>query len=148
MPKRDSNPKLEELRELPIFSGLDDRRLRTMAANLDTVTVPEGAVVMTAGRRNDAFWIILEGRVQITIGGRIREELGRGDVFGLPSMFAGRESTADVIALTEVLALVASHQQFNTLVADHEVAIRFKAAIFDRLRDEVYQLVQGSEQGR
>ncbi|MBJ7604507.1 MAG: cyclic nucleotide-binding domain-containing protein [Candidatus Dormibacteraeota bacterium] len=142
MPKRDSHPKLAELRELPIVSGVDDRRLRTMTANLDTMTVPDGAVVMTAGRRNDAFWIILDGRVQITIGGRIREGRGRGDVVGLPSMFARRESTADVVAL------VASHQHFNTLVAGHDVAIPFKAAIFDRLRDEVHQLVQGSEQGR
>ncbi len=32
MPKRDSHPKLAELRELPIVSGVDDRRLRTMTA--------------------------------------------------------------------------------------------------------------------
>ena len=31
-------------------------------------------------------------------------------------------------------------QQFNSLVSDPEVEIRFKAAVFDRLRDEVYQL--------
>jgi CRP-like cAMP-binding protein len=63
-------------------------------------------------------------------------------------MFAGRESTADVVALTDVEALVASHQQFNVLVEDTEIAIRFKAAIFDRLRDEVYQLTRTSGTAR
>ena len=76
------------------------------------------------------------------MGGRVHEKLGPGDVFGLPSMFTRKESMADVVARSPLRALVASHGQFNSLVADPEVEIRFKAAMFDRLRDEVFQLTK------
>ena len=138
--RHDSNPKVAELRQLPIFSGLGGKQLDAMAANLDEARLEQGERVMQEGRYNDTFWIILEGSVDLTIGGRVHETLGRGDVFGLPSMFTGREAMADGVATSEVRALVASHRQFNGLIADHEVEIRFKAAMFDRLRDEVYQL--------
>jgi len=134
--RRPTNPKLAELRRLPIFAGLSASALRSLAANLDEVTV------MREGRGNDTFWIILDGEVALTVGGRVHEKLGPGDVFGLPSMFTRKESMADVVARSPVRALVASHGQFNSLVADSEVEIRFKAAMFDRLRDEVFQLTK------
>ena len=59
-------------------------------------------------------------------------------------MFSGKEAMGDVIARTDLRALVASHSQFNAMLADPEVAIRFKAAVFDRLRDELYQLTHTS----
>jgi CRP-like cAMP-binding protein len=74
------------------------------------------------------------------VGGRVHEVVGPGDIIGLPSMFTGRTAMADAVALSDVQALVASHSQFNALLADKEVEIRFKAAVFDRLRDEIYQL--------
>jgi CRP-like cAMP-binding protein len=111
-----------------------------MAVNLDEVTVPKGEKILRAGRSNDAAWILLDGEARLTVGGNVPELLKRGDVFGLPSMSTRRDSMADVVAETPLRALVASHHQFNSLVSDPEVEIRFKAAMFDRLRDEVYQL--------
>lgn len=137
-----ANPKVTELRRLAIFAGLGGRQLTALAQNLDEVTVPAGERVIQAGRHNEAFWILLEGEATLTLGGRIKEKLGRGDIFGLPSMFSGLTATADVVAVTALRVFVASHQQFAGLVSDHEVEIRFKAALFDRLRDEVYQLTR------
>lgn len=140
--RRDANPKITELKKLPIFSGLGASQLSGLAQNLDEVKVPAGEKVMSDGRHNDTFWIILEGEATLTVGGNVNEVLGRGDVIGLPSMFTGLESTADVVAKTDVRALVASHRQFSTLVSDREIEIRFKASLFDRLRDEVFQLTR------
>jgi CRP-like cAMP-binding protein len=140
MTRREPNPKVAELKKLALFAGLSSTLLRTLTSNLDEVTIPEGERFMTEGRSNDTFVILLDGEVELTVGGRVHEVLGRGDIIGLPSMFTRLDSTADVIARTPVRALVASHKQFNTLVANPELEIRFKAAMFDRLRDEVYQL--------
>jgi CRP-like cAMP-binding protein len=137
---RDSNPKVAELRELPVFSGLDKKQLNWMAANLDEATLKAGERFLQAGHYNDTFWIILEGEIELTVAGRVHEKLHRGDILGLPSMFTGRTSMADGVARTDVRALVASHAQFNALLADPEVEIRFKAAVFDRMRDELFQL--------
>jgi|SRR5438309_3809940 len=140
IPHRKADPKIAELKQLPIFAGLPPRLLRRMAVNLDEVTVPKGERLLSSGRANDAAWILLDGEAELTVGGSVHEVLKRGDVFGLPSMFTRLDSMADVVAKTPLRALVASHQQFNSLVSDPEVEIRFKAAVFDRLRDEVYQL--------
>lgn len=148
IPHREANPKIAELKKLPVFAGLNAAALRSVAINLDEVKVAAGEKIMVEGHGNDAFWIILAGQVELTLGGRIHEVLDRGDIFGLPSMFTRRVSTADVVAKTEVRALVASHGQFGSLVSDPEVEIRFKAAMFDRLRDEVFQLTQSTAKRR
>jgi CRP-like cAMP-binding protein len=140
IPHRAPNPKIAELKRLPIFGGLGPAQLRTLASNLDEVSIAKGEKFMTEGRSNDTFVILLDGEVELTIGKRVHEVLKRGDVIGLPSMFTRLDSTADAVARTPVRALVASHKQFNSLVSNPEIEIRFKAAIFDRLRDEVYQL--------
>jgi len=148
IPHSKADPKMAELKQLTIFAGLPPRQLRRMALNLDEVTVPKGERILSAGRANDAAWIVLEGEAELTVGGNVREVLERGDVFGLPSMFTRRDSTADVVARTPLRALVASHQQFNSMISDPELEIRFKAAMFDRLRDEVYQLTHKGNQAR
>jgi CRP-like cAMP-binding protein len=140
IPHRAPNPKIDDLKRLRIFSGLSPALLRTLASNLDEVTIPKGEKFMTEGRSNDTFFILLDGEVELTIGKRVHEVLKRGDVLGLPSMFARLDSTADAVARTPVRALVASHRQFSSLLSYPEIEIRFKAAMFDRLRDEVYQL--------
>ncbi|HVD02057.1 MAG TPA: cyclic nucleotide-binding domain-containing protein [Candidatus Dormibacteraeota bacterium] len=138
--RRASNPKLVELSQLPVFSGLNGKQLSWMASNLDEGTLQAGERFLTAGHYNDTFWIIIEGELELTMGGRVHETLHSGDIIGLPSMFTGRASMADGVAKTPVRALVASHAQFNALLADREVEIRFKAAVFDRMRDELFQL--------
>jgi CRP-like cAMP-binding protein len=140
IPHRAPNPKIDDLKGLVIFRGLSPALLRTLASNLDEATVPKGEKFMTEGRSNDTFFIVLDGEVELTIGKRVHEVLRRGDVLGLPSMFARLDSTADAVARTPVRALVASHRQFSSLLSYPEIEIRFKAAMFDRLRDEVYQL--------
>jgi CRP-like cAMP-binding protein len=141
IPHRAVNPKITELKQLPIFSGLSPALLRSLASNLDEVTIPAGEKFVSKGRSNDTFFILLEGVADLSIGG-VHEVVGPGGVIGLPSMFTRLDSTADAVARTPIRALVASHRQFNSLVSNREVAIRFKAAMFDRLRDEVYQLTR------
>jgi CRP-like cAMP-binding protein len=140
IPHRAVNPKIVELKQLPIFGGLSPSQLRSLAGNLDEVTIPKGERFITEGRSNNTFFILLDGQVELTVGRRAHEVVKRGDIIGLPSMFTRLESTADAVAKTPVRALVASHKQFNSLIANPEIEIRFKAAMFDRLRDEVYQL--------
>jgi CRP-like cAMP-binding protein len=143
IPRREPSAKLHELSTLQVFAGLSGKHLQQVASNLDEASVPAGEVLIHEGRHNDTFWIILEGEAELTIGGRAREVVSRGGIVGLPSMFTGREANANVVAVTDVSALVASHAQFNALIGDPEIEIRFKAAVFDRLRDELYQLTHG-----
>jgi CRP-like cAMP-binding protein len=148
MSRAATNPKVAELKQLPIFSGLSTAQLRMLASNLDEVTIPKGEKFVSEGRSNDTFFIVLEGEAELTIGRRVHEVVKPGGVIGLPSMFTRLDSTADAVARTPVRALVASHRQFNSLVANPEIEIRFQAAMFDRLRDEVYQLTHKAAKAR
>lgn len=139
-PRRNRDAKMAELRSLPVFAGLGRTRLEELARNLDEAHVPAGQTLMQEGHHNDTFWIVLDGAIEVTLAGKAREVVGRGGVVGLPSMFTGRESSATVVSLSDLRALVASHAQFHNFIGDPEVEIRFKAAVFDRLRDEIYQL--------
>ena len=148
IPHRAVNPKIAGLKRLPIFAGLSPGQLRSLASNLDEVTIPKGEKFVTEGRSNDTFFILLDGEADLTIGRRVHETVGPGGVIGLPSMFTRLDATADAVARTAVRALVASHKQFNALVANQEIEIRFKAAMFDRLGDEVYQLAHSTTKAR
>lgn len=139
-PRRNRDAKIAELRSLPVFAGLGRARLEELARNLDEAHVPAGQTLMQQGHHNDTFWIVLDGALEVTLAAKAREVVGRGGVVGLPSMFTGRESSATVVSLSDVRALVASHAQFHNFIGDSEIEIRFKAAVFDRLRDEIYQL--------
>jgi CRP-like cAMP-binding protein len=140
IPRREPSGKLHELSTLEVFAGLTGKELQFVASNLDEVTVPAGQVIIREGEYNDTFWIVLEGELALTVARTAHEVVRRGGIVGLPSMFTGREANANVAAVTDVRALVASHAQFNSLIGDPEIQIRFKAAVFDRLRDELYQL--------
>src|ERR1700730_6677091 len=52
MPGRPVNPKIAELKQLPISGGLKPAQLRTLASNLDEVTIPKGEKFVSEGRSN------------------------------------------------------------------------------------------------
>ncbi len=137
----DADQKVAELGRLDLFAGLGSRELRFLATHLDEVRVPAGQALVREGRRNDAFWVILEGEARISPGGGPGRLLSRGGFFGATSMLDGRPAVATVVTSTEVRALVAGSDQFRALEANDRVAMRLMAAALRRLRDdlEVYQ---------
>ena len=120
--------------------ALMDRSLPKAMVDVAMVQAQYAAVSNAVRSTKDAHVAVLDGDAELTVGGRAHEVVGPGGIIGLPSMFTRLDSTADAEARKPVRALVASHKQFNSLVANPEIEIRFKAAMFDRLRDEVYQL--------
>ena len=134
------DPKIAQLSAVPLFEHVPRRQLAVIAANLDEAHVETGQTLVRENHHNDTFWIVLDGAIEVTLAGKAREVVGRGGVVGLPSMFTGRESSATVVSLSDLRALVASHAQFHNFIGDPEVEIRFKAAVFDRHRDDIYQL--------
>lgn len=139
---RPASSKVEALRGVPIFAGLPDRQLSELANYLDDAGVEAGQTLITEGRPNATFWIILEGEVEVTVQGMVRRRIGPGGVFGAPSMFDGREALATVVTVTPVRALVASHSQFAVIANNELVALRLKADIGDRLRGDLHALTQ------
>jgi CRP-like cAMP-binding protein len=138
---RGDRGKQSELGRSPLFAGLPRRELERLAANLDEVRVPAGTVLVREGRRNPAFWLLLDGSVTVTIQGRQRRVIGPGGYFGATSMLDGLEASASVVARTPLRALVASAAQFRALEASPKVASRLRDESERRLRSDLMAVV-------
>jgi CRP-like cAMP-binding protein len=119
---------------LPAFAGLSRKELVEVARNLDEAQVEAGMTVVHEGRSNHAFWIVLDGELDLTVRGKVLERVTSPGLVGAPSMLDGRPAWATVTAMTPVRALVAGRSQFRAICADDRIALRLWAATGTRLR--------------
>ena len=62
---------LLELRELPVFHGLDSDRLNDLLEHGDWLTVTPGEEIVTQGAAGDRFYAIASGRADVLQDGRV-----------------------------------------------------------------------------
>jgi CRP-like cAMP-binding protein len=133
---RHPNPKVEEIGRVALFDHVPRRVLEVVAANVDEVRVPAGETLIREGHRNDAFWIVMEGEAEMSIGHRKRH-IGPGEFFGATSMLDGRPAIGTVVSQTPMRAYVASADQFRALESDETVALRLFHYALERLREDL-----------
>jgi CRP-like cAMP-binding protein len=91
----------EELKRVPLFSGLSQRHLRQLAKDFKDRRVPVGALLAKQGDMSGAgFFVIAEGEAAVIVDGIRVGTLGPGDYFGELAMISERERTATVEAVT------------------------------------------------
>ena len=126
--------RVDLLKTIPLFADLAEADLRFLADQMDEVGIPAGTVMITEGRGNHVFFVILEGVVDVSVGGQHRRTLGPHDFFGEISMMELDPATATVASRTPVRALVVSRAQFSAVKAHETVMLQLKAARSQRLR--------------
>jgi CRP-like cAMP-binding protein len=91
----------EDLKRVPLFSGLSQRHLRQLAKDFSERRVPVGALLATQGEMSGvAFFVIAEGEAAVIVDGTRVDTIGPGDHFGELAMISRRERMATVEALT------------------------------------------------
>jgi CRP-like cAMP-binding protein len=70
---------VDQLKAIPLFSGLAHADLQFLAGQMDEVSIPAGTVLITEGTGNNVFFVILEGVVDVSVGGKYRCTLGPHD---------------------------------------------------------------------
>ena len=91
----------EDLKRVPLFSGLSQRQLRQLAKDFSQRRVPVGALLAKQGEMSGAaFFVIAEGEAAVIVDGTRVDTLGPGDHFGELAMISQRERMATVEALT------------------------------------------------
>lgn len=131
------DPKIVELTKVPLFDHVPRRQLAIIAANLDEVHIDAGETLIRENHRNDAFWILLSGEVELIIGGEHHRTVGPGGFFGATSMLDGKPAVATVVTKTPIRALVASAAQFRALEGNETVALRLMSAALERMREDL-----------
>jgi CRP-like cAMP-binding protein len=90
----------KRLSELPLFEGLDDEALRTVAKVAQEVSIQEDAVLVREGDYSYELTVIDEGTADVEHEGKVVATLGPGDVFGEAGVLTKGLRNATVRATT------------------------------------------------
>jgi CRP-like cAMP-binding protein len=74
--------KLETLRRAPLFEGLSRKELVQLARVSEDLEVPSGKVLCKEGETGQEFFVIVDGKVEVTRQGKRVATRGRGEFVG------------------------------------------------------------------
>ncbi len=112
---------VERLRLLPVFRDLDEEVLAQMTPEFVTESYPAERTVIVEGDRSDKFYVIVRGKVSVSVAAAGTEQLLNvlqdGDYVGEISLLRDVPRTATVRTVTPTVFLTLTKQQFNRLLA-------------------------------
>jgi CRP-like cAMP-binding protein len=127
--------KLELLRRIPLFAGLNRRQIERLGQLTDEVDIPAGRVLMRQGDRGDELFIVVEGELRIERDGRSVAVRMPGDFVGEIALVDHGPRTATVTAAQPTRVLVVGHRAFNTLMDEFPgVRLEVLRALAQRVR--------------
>ena len=91
------------LRNIPVFSDLDDDELSNIASLAAEVSVPEGKELVREGDYSYDVLAIEEGTARVERAGDTIAELGPGDVVGEMGVLQREQRNATVVATSPML---------------------------------------------
>jgi CRP/FNR family transcriptional regulator, cyclic AMP receptor protein len=136
-----SDPKIEHLRSIGIFSACGPHDLQRIAQLVDEVDLADGQVIMREGEPATEMYIVVSGRARADKGGRRINEFGPGAVFGEMSLIAEGKRTATVTAEGPVRAFVVAHREFHSLMEGYP---DFRMRVLEGLAAKVRRLEENA----
>ncbi len=130
----------ELLQSVPIFSDLDNAGIETLSRVVARKVYPKDGVVFFENESGDSLFMILSGRVKVTILGDDGREiiltvLGPGDFFGEMSLLDNEPRSATAIATEETELVSLQRADFESVLADNkEIALGLIRVLTQRLR--------------
>jgi uncharacterized membrane protein len=112
------------LREVPLFSEMDDQEVAGIRAIMDEMKFKPGQVITREGELGDLFYVITEGHVEVIIRDGDGEELvlhevGPGGFFGELSMLTNEPRAVRVRAIDHVTTLALERDEFLNFLRTH-----------------------------
>jgi CRP/FNR family cyclic AMP-dependent transcriptional regulator len=111
----------EELRQIPLFSLLDNDELAVLAAQVELRSFAAKQRIYKAGDLNGPAYVMLEGAVEVTLMDEDGQEVifskpRHGDLFGFASMLQGLPHHTTAIALEATTCIEVDRNDINALV--------------------------------
>jgi len=139
----------EFLRQIPLFSGLDDYALERLVAMSREFELAPGAYLIREDEIGDSMYIILEGTVQVRKrsgdGEVVLAERGGGEVIGEMSVLDQAPRYASVLALTQCRILKIDQETFMALIDWSPTAARAVLRTFAQRIRSSQALIQQRE---
>jgi CRP/FNR family cyclic AMP-dependent transcriptional regulator len=108
--------KVQALRRAPLFQDLSKKELVELARVTEDLEVPAGEVLCKEGDTGQEFFVIVEGKTDITSKGKPVAARGGGDFVGEIALLEDTKRTATVTAKTPLRLFVLTRQDFRRLV--------------------------------
>jgi MFS family permease len=107
------------LDRVPMFAPLAVAAKEQLAKSLLRVSVPAGGEVIAEGDAGDRFYIVGDGRLEVTRGGRRLRDLVAGDSFGEIALLRDVPRTATVIASADAELYALERSDFIDAATGH-----------------------------
>ena len=132
---------VELLKHVPLFHGLSEKELKTLANNFTERTFTEGQELTHEGSGGVGFFVIETGEARVTVDGQERRMLGPGDYFGEIALIDGGLRTATITAVSDGTSYGLTPWQFRPLVETNaSIAWPLLEAMAKRTREIEAQL--------
>ena len=136
----------ELLRSVPIFSELTEADFSSLAKVANRRRYPKDSVVFFENEQGDFFFMILEGRIKVTILGDDGREvilslLGSGDFFGEMALLDNEPRSATAIAVEDSELLSLHRNDFQAVLSDNRsITVGLIKVLTTRLRRANHQI--------
>jgi CRP-like cAMP-binding protein len=105
--------KVQALKRVPLFEGLSRKELVQLERVCEDLEVEPGKVLCKEGEIGHEFFVIVDGKVQVTRKGRRVATLSNGDFLGEIALVTELPRTATVTAETAVRFFVLTRREFH-----------------------------------
>jgi HEAT repeat protein len=123
------------LKGAELFAAIPAEDVAAIATAAEEVSFEQGEVIFAAGDPGDALFLVVEGNVRISAGGRTLAELGTREVFGEMAILDPAPRSATAVATAPVVAVRLGQDDFSDVLAERpEVAAGVLRVLVRRLR--------------
>ena len=131
----DDREVLAHLVNVPFFSGLSGKLLKTIARSGKELSFNAGVTIVRQGAMGVGFFLILDGQVEVQKGGKVLAKLSKGQFFGEMSLIDDSPRSADVVAVEPTRCFGLTSWTFSGILKENpEMAMPMLKEVVKRLR--------------
>lgn len=121
------------LHSVDVLSPLPDAELQAVAEAARVRVYARGETILRKDDEGDSMFIVHHGAVSIRAREAEVARLGEGDFFGEMALFTGAHRTADVVAITDVVAVEIAKDALQPILQIHpDLAASISARVVER----------------
>ena len=110
---------INKLKKIYLFKNLSDKTLESIAEGMKKQKFKPNEYIIEENTVGEQFYLIIRGRVRITVNGKFIRDLESGDCLGENTLLTDNVMrTASAVALEKVLCFVLSKNEFQVILND------------------------------
>ncbi len=139
--------RLDLVRRVPEFAPLDEEMQEQLATELSERRVKSGETIAVQGEPGVEWFIVVEGRFEVSVDGKKVREMHPGESFGEVALLRETERTATVTAASEAVVMALSREAFLEAVSANPASMLVAEAIINTRLGDLgrYQVFGGDE---